>query len=65
MTWDTISARMTQDSTITQDNINATTTYIVWLEERLWNFGVVLHRVRIFNLSSIKKIEIVSDRSIL
>jgi hypothetical protein len=35
MTWDDISARMTNDARVTSDHISATTTYVMWREEQL------------------------------
>jgi hypothetical protein len=49
MTLYKIRARMTQDATTNRVHISARTTYVMWNEERLWNFGVLL-RVRLFNL---------------
>jgi hypothetical protein len=44
-----ISARMTSDVTMTSDHISATTTYVIWREEHLWN-TCVLQRVHPSNL---------------
>jgi hypothetical protein len=49
MAWDCISARMTQDATITSDHISTKTTYVMWREEHLWNVSV-LERVHLSNL---------------
>jgi hypothetical protein len=46
---DNSSARTGQDATMNRDRISATTTYVMWCEERLWNVGV-LQGVRLSNL---------------
>jgi hypothetical protein len=56
--WVEISPRMAKDATMTLhkisatmnwDHITAKTTYVMWREEHLWNFGV-LQRVRLSSL---------------
>jgi hypothetical protein len=49
MTWDRISVRMIQDATTTLDHISATTIYVIWREEHLWN-ATVLRREHLSSL---------------
>jgi hypothetical protein len=49
MTLNNISAAMIWDVTINRNHVSATTTYVIWREERLWNVRV-LQRVRLSNL---------------
>jgi hypothetical protein len=49
MTGDRIRSRMTLGATVTSGRISATTTYVMWRQEYLWNVSVV-QRVRLPNL---------------
>jgi hypothetical protein len=51
MLWDHISATMVFDATVISNHLSATTTYVMWREEHLWD-GSVLQRVHFSNLST-------------
>jgi hypothetical protein len=49
MAMDNTNARMAYGATMHWDHISATTTYVMWHEERFWDVGV-LQRVLVSNL---------------
>lgn len=41
ITLDSVSAIMTEDTTVTSDHITATETYVMWCGEHVWNVSVL------------------------